>query len=346
MSLTGHRQGRFIVAILDQDDRPKGPLTGVTGGSVQLSATTALRASGSLALEDIGQEIDWFSDRIKIRYESNAGSWDLGVFLPSAPTRSYTADGASWDVELLGKLAVLDQDRLASPLSVPQGTLVTEAVTELIIGAGEERYSIDASTARTTSTLSWDAGTSRLKVINELLAVINYWALTTDGAGVYQAAPYVLPAKRESQWHFKAGTDAIHSPKFDRDQDLAAIPNRVLLISQGGGQTPALTATASNEDPNSPYSHIRRGRWIVHTQTGVEATNQKTLNDLAQRKLIDLSTPSAKLTIEHLPLPLTPNAAVNFTSQGIDTRATISSITYSLDPTALCKTTLKEIVDL
>ena len=183
-------------------------------------------------------------------------------------------------------------------------------------------------------------------MINELLAVINYWALTTDGAGVYQAAPYVLPAKRESQWHFKAGTDAIHSPKFDRDQDLAAIPNRVLLISQGGGQTPALTATASNEDPNSPYSHIRRGRWIVHTQTGVEATNQKTLNDLAQRKLIDLSTPSAKLTIEHLPLPLTPNAAVNFTSQGIDTRATISSITYSLDPTALCKTTLKEIVDL
>ena len=107
-----------------------------------------------------------------------------------------------------------------------------------------------------------------------------------------------------------------------------------------------MVGVATNEDPASAYSFQARGRWIVETQTGVEAANQESIDSQARRRLIDVSTPSASITIQHMPVPLHPNQVAGFSSQGHTAQGVVKEIEYSLDPTALVKTKLLEVTDL
>ena len=163
------------------------------------------------------------------------------------------------------------------------------------------------------------------------------------GSGAFQVRPYVPPAQRPLSWRFAEGEAAIHLPEWSREQDLAGIPNKVVLVSQGGDDKPALVGVARNVSLSSPASYPSRGRWVTRTETGVEASTQEVINQLAEKKLLEAQTAIAKIEIEHLPVPISTNDLVEFTSQGVRTRATIQSIKYTLSPDGLCKTTLREV---
>src|SRR5690606_23496078 len=101
------------------------------------------------------------------------------------------------------------------------------------------------STETLTSGMVWPAGTSKLRIINDLLSAINYFSLRCDGHGRYVAAPYLAPASRPVVRRFVPAPDAIHLPEFTRDRDLAGIPNKVVLVSSGSGDDEALVGVAS-----------------------------------------------------------------------------------------------------
>ena len=344
---TTHRQASIQAELLTRRDRLVGRLDGVTGGNVEFTSTTRLRGSGQLQLRDTGQQIDWLSDRVRLSYRLATGeALPLGVWLLSAPTVTVSGSGRSWNVDLLSKLTVLDEDCVDKPYSLRAGSLVTDAVQQLITGAGEDRVTITHSVERTTGMMVWDAGTPVLTIINDLLDSINYWSLWVDGEGVFRVEPYVKPAQRPTTWMFSEGDASIHLPSWSRDQDLTGVPNRVVMVGQAEGDKPARTAAATNTSPDSPFSYARRGRWVTYVETGVEAATQQVLDDLANRRLIDRSTPSASIEFQHLPVPIEPNAAVEFSSQGVRARAVVQKWGLSLEPTALAKTTIREVVDL
>ena len=191
--------------------------------------------------------------------------------------------------------------------------------------------------------MTWEAGTPRLTIFNDVLEAIGYWSMNVSGAGAFQIRPYVPPAQRPLSWQFKEGETSIHLPEWSREQDLAGIPNKVVLVSQGGDNKPALVGIARNMNPSSSASYPTRGRWITHTETGVEASNQEVITQMAEKKLLEASTAIAKIEIEHLPVPISTNDLVEFASQGVQTRATVQSIKYTLSPDGLCKTTLREV---
>ncbi|SDT85716.1 hypothetical protein SAMN04489714_0139 [Schaalia radingae] len=344
---TTHRQASFRVDLLTRRDMLRGRLRGVTGGNIEFTSTTRLRGSGQLNMVDRGQQVDWLSDRVRITYELASGEvLPLGVWLLAAPTMSMSVSGASRQVDLLSKLTVLDEDCVERAYSLPEKTLVTSVVEQLIRGAGEDRVAITHSVERTRGVLVWDAGTPKLTIINDLLQSINYWSLWVDGLGQFRVEPYVKPAQRPAAWRFTEGDASIHLPAWQRDQDLAGVPNKVVLVGQAEGDKPALTASALNEDPKSRFSYEARGRWVTHVETGVEATGQQVLDDLANRRLIDRSTPAASIEFQHLPVPLQPNDLVEFSSQGVVARAVVQKWGMSLDASALAKTTIREVVDL
>lgn len=341
-SFTAHRQVSIEVMLLDRAEQEKGLLRGVVGGEVTLSAATRLKASGSLELLDLGQDINWASDRVRITYRIRGGaSWPLGVFLLSAPTKTYTDGGASWKVELLSKLFLLDEDCVEVPTQVGTASPAITSVTTALEAVG--KADITDSPARLASTMTWDAGTPRLTIFNDVLEAIGYWSMSVSGAGAFQIRPYVPPAQRPLSWRFKEGETSIHLPEWSREQDLAGIPNKVVLVSQGGNDKPALVGVASNTDPSSPASYPSRGRWVTKTETGVEAASQEVITQLAQKKLLEAQTAIAKIELEHLPVPIWTNDLVEFSSQGVQTRATVQSIKYTLSPDGLCKTTLREV---
>lgn len=341
--LSSHRQAAWHVTLLTRDGQEIGPMLGVTGGKIDVSSTTRLRGSGSLEVTDLGQDVDWVSDRVRVTYEIVGGpQWDCGVFLLAAPKTSHSATGAARSVELTGLLGVLDEDMTPSTYTVPSGSVVTSVVAGIIADCGE-RAVVTPSAATTSAALHWDAGTPWLTVCNDLLDSVNYLALSVDKSGGFMVRPYTRPQDRPTVWEFVEGSLAVHTPAWGRDQDLGSIPNRVVLTSQAGGDEEPMTATAENDNPTSAWGYHARGRWITHAETGVEAADQATLDALAQRRLIDLSTPSATISASCLPLPLAPLDAVAWDTGGHRARAVVQAIHLDLSPTALMTLDLLEV---
>ena len=345
-ALDTHRKAAYTVTLLDWADRVVRRLDGVTGGNVTLSNSTRLRASGSLNLTEACGHIDWMSQRVRIEYTANGVSWGLGVFLLSAPTRSYGEAGSTWSVDLSSPLAVPDADCVDSTFTVKAGSNLVGMAADVLYESGLERLSVTPSSAVATSDMIFDPGKSKLTIVNELLGAAGYWSAHPDGAGQVHLDPYTRPAARAVVYDFREGARAIHVPEWEREQDAAAVPNKVVFVSQGSADKAALVGVAVNEDPSSPYSYPSRGRWVVETRTGVEAADQESITAQARRRLIDVSTPSAAITLQHMPVPIQPNQVVGFTSQGHAAKGVVKEIEYTLDPTALVKTKLLEVTDL
>ena len=345
-ALDSHRQAGYTVTLLDWGDHVVRRLDGVTGGNITLSNSTRLRASGSLNLTEACGPIDWMTQRVRIEYAANGVSWGLGVFLLSAPTRSYSEVGSGWSVDLSSPLAVPDADCVDSTFTVKAGSNLVGVAADILYETGLERLSITPSSAVASSDMVYDPGKSKLTIVNELLSAAGYWSAHPDGGGQVHLDPYVRPAARAVAYDFREGARAIHLPEWERELDMSAVPNKVVFVSQGSADKAGLVGVAVNDDPSSPYSYPSRARWVVETRTGVEAADQESITAQARRRLIDVSTPSAAITLQHMPVPIQPNQVVGFTSQGHAAKGVVKEIEYTLDPTVVVKTKLLEVTDL
>jgi hypothetical protein len=349
-ALTINRTSSVRVELLTATEAPDGTLAGVRDGSVVYTAAKSVHGSASLTVADKGQAVDWLTARIRpVLTVKGYGDTALGVFLASEAPESWDDTGRTWSIKLLDKCTILDQIAVDAAYALDAGTVVTTAVVAIIASTGETNIAITPSAATLVNPLVWPAGTTLLQIVNDLLSVVNYFSLYCNGSGQYRGEPYVKPASRPTVWEFLDGSNCIYQPTFAVDVDLFAIPNKVIAITQGDGTTAALTSTATNTDPTSPYSTVSRGRTITYVATGVEAADQPTLDEFALRRLIELTTPTASIDIQHAFVPdVAFNRAVRFrrVPAGIDGRHVVSKTEVSLDPTGLAKSTLTEVVDL
>jgi hypothetical protein len=347
--LVGSRNTRFYVDVLDQNDSPLARLDGVTDGELDWLSNATVKGGGDLTVKDVEQTIDWLSARLRpYMVIEGLPVQPLGVWLPAEAPESW-ANGRSWAIKLLDKSTILDQDSVAQTYALAAGSVVTNEIVTLIQSAGITNHAITASVAVLDGDLVWSAGTSKLRIINDLLDLINYFSLYSNFEGQMVGSPYVLPANRPIAYEFIDGPESIYEPNFARDADIWSIPNRVTLVGVGDGTTAALTSTADNVDPLSPYSQPRRGRVIGRTETGIEAVDQAALDAAAKTRLIELTSPTAGVEISHSPVPgLYINQAAKFRRQpaGIDARHVVSRTHLKLTGKALAVSTLREVVDL
>lgn len=347
--LTGNRNTRFYVDVLDQNDSPLARLDGVTGGKLDWLSNAVVKGAGSLTVKDVNQTIDWLSARLRpYMLIEGLPVQPLGVFLPAEAPDSW-ANGRSWAIKLLDKSTILDQDTVSETYGLAAGSVVTTEIVILIESAGITNHAITASAKVLDGDLVWSSGTSKLRIINDLLDLINYFSLYSNFEGQMVGAPYILPAQRPLRYEFIDGPESIYEPNFVRDVDIWSIPNRVTLVGIGDGTTAALTSTVNNTDVDSPYSQPNRGRVIGRTETGIEAVDQAALDATAQKRLIELTSPTSSVEINHAPVPgLAVNQAAKFRRQpaGIDARHVVSRTGLTLDGKALAVTILREVVDL
>lgn len=342
----GPRAPRWSFQLLDREDRPLGILDGVTGGSVEVVALSRLGGSGSLAIDERGQGIDWMSNRVQCLYDpgiTGVDAWPVATMLFSSPRMRQTDTTRSYDVTLLTKVAVIDEDTVEASFSVAAGTPIIATVVQLIESTGETRIAATASDATLRNQLVWEGGESKLTIINDLLAAAGYWSLWCDGSGQYRVEPYVEPGARAVAYEFAEGETAIHAPDWDREQNLSSVPNKFVVVGQGSNEEPPLIGIALNEDPDSQYSYQARGRWITSVEEGVEGDSQQVFDQLAQRRLWDAMSPVAKLSAEHAVIPLDPNQVISFTDHGHSTRATIQRLGYKFTFDADCAVEWREI---
>lgn len=360
--LSGSRVTAYRFDLLDQDENLLGYLQNVLpGGEVSFDSYSSIKGSGRISVTDLGDdEIDWLNVRIRptvlisrVGGASTVIEVPVGVYLCSAPTEKWTATGRAWDIELHDKLSILDQDIATGVVNgvaaytAAAGANIITLVKTLIGETGEAYPAILPDTSTLPNSLVWEVGTTRLKIINDLLDAGNYFSLWCDGQGQYQATPYVDPSNRpvlyESIHPFSSGPDSLMDPAWQRDRDIYSVPNRYVCIGQGSGTDEALVSEATNTNPLSPYSYARRGRWITTVETGVEAATQAALDAIAARRLAAATSVTTSITVQHAFLPdMLINTVVRFTNPSalLNIICTVRTTTIPFSPTALCSSKL------
>lgn len=343
----------------------KGTAFGFTNINYTPDSATLVQAGDEMLTVTVGftQTVDWLNVRIRpmIRIARLGGGDDpqgtlvpAGVFLCAAPVEEWTATGLKRQVELTDKLSILDQDIASgdpttiTSYSAAAGANVITLVQTIIGETGELYPAIQPDTKTLASPLVWDIGTTRLKIINDLLDAGGYFSLWCDGWGQYQATPYVQPSDRvpvyQSIAPFSDGPQSLMAPEWTRDRDIYSIPNRFLVVGQGDGTTAALTSLATNVDDTSPYSFNNRGRWITSVEVGVEAVDQAALDTIARARLSSATSVTNQITVPHIFLPdLHINSVVHFVNpdSGLDIFCYVVKTTIPLDPIKLCQTVMR-----
>lgn len=331
------RKPRWTHYLLNESDEPLGTLDGVTGGSITVQGLTRLGGHGTLELDDRGQGIDWMKHRVQSVYDpgvQGVDPWPVATMRLSSPGEKHDGFVTGYSVGLLPKTVVIDEDAFPSMFSLKKGANIVDAVVSVIRSTGEERIAVTPSDATLSNPQSWDAGVSKLTIVNELLEAAGYWSLWADGGGQFRVEPYTEPGERPLAYSFVEGDASIHSPEWERDQDMSSVPNRFIVRGQGDDEKPPLFGVAENTSEDSPYSYqARGGKWITRTEEGVEGATQAVFTQLAQRRLRDAMSPVEHVKAKHELVPIDPNDAIWFESDGYAGRLTVQNMTigFALD---------------
>src|SRR5690606_16933864 len=159
-----------------------------------------------------------------------------GTFLLEKASEEWEDTGRVWKLSLLDRTTVPSQDVVDQSYAVAAGTNILQEVRSILASCGEY-ISIDESVSLATrSGMVWEAGTSKLHIINDLLDAAGYTSLWLDGWGNFQTTPRVLPADRSIEYELLAGVPrelvdgsrAIYSSDWTRERDSFGVPNKVI----------------------------------------------------------------------------------------------------------------------
>lgn len=325
--------------LLDLQGNLVGALDGVTGGSLDFSIHNTIRSGGSLDYD--GEPLDWNLHQIRIWYVLKHGGqeygWPLGTFTPATDTANHGDTGQTTTLTLYDNLLLLDQDGLDTFYTVTAGTPVTEALEEVVAGGlvHSPGFIMDETAEVVRSDRVWEPveENTRLRIANDLAESINYGALDTDGYGVFQSRYLGSAATRGIVWDFADNHESIYNVDFVHERDTANIYNKVVGFVEGDDTTAGLSAVATDEDPNSPWSFQSRGRWITGRVDAAEAVTQSVLQDRVARMLRDSQQVASTFEIEHDIIPLKLNDAVRFRNQpgGFNVRGVVPSFSVVID---------------
>lgn len=338
---TGPRIETFWVDLLDGEERFVRRLDTLRDGTVEKKFDSTVQGGCKLTIDF--PDIQFLSARFRPWVRVNSTSTPLGVFLATSPEESWFEGVRTWEIGGLDKLTVLSEDAVEETFSLASGTFVIPEVRNQINAAGETAMVVTDSLATLREPIVWPAGTTRLKIVNDLLQAINYRKIWADGYGRYRVEPWSDPSSRPVKHVFEAGDRAIHMSEWTRTQDLAAVPNKVILTTSGTDDKPALRAVARNENPNSPYSYQSRGRWVTQVHTDVEAVDQETIDGLAKRYLSEASSPVAHYKAQHAFMPMDPQDIMRWRTGGRDALVMVSEFKIPLSPGQMTETLLVEV---
>jgi len=353
-------------------DQLVGILDGVTEGRLTWTNNAAVKGGGKAQVADLLSAeagklriADLSLESVRLRPVCSVAGLPetpLGVFLVSSAVEEWEDTGRVWNISLLDKNTVPDQDKVDQSYAVPAGDLILQRVKTILASAGEYIDVPAGSTLATSSGMAWEAGTTKLKIINDLLDVAGYSSLWMDGYGNFQVTPRVLPADRSIMYEvlgvpreLRDGEKSIYRSDWNRERDSYDVPNKVVAVQAAdGGDAAALTGQWTNEDPSSPYSYPARGRWIVHVLTDVETPEGDTaattafLNNRARATLVQMSAVQAQVKIEHLPIPMRVGDVVQFANSeaGVDARHVVTRMELETTPLGMMKSNLQEVISL
>lgn len=295
---SGSRRWSFRYDLLDRNGGYAGPLDSVLSCTIFQNWLADIKRTAKLRLRETGG-IDYSADQIQpwIRLHlppfgpADWVEWPQGVFLLSTPRRSVSASGVvTREIEGYDLLQVYADDKVSSRYTVSAASMYMTAIRALLGTPPPQRPvpMIPPLATNIPVAREWPPGTSKLKIINDLLAAVNHESLSFNEYGGAVIRPYVPPPDRAPEFVYASGQYGLIVPEVEQEVDLFAVPNRwVLVFSEP--EVPPLMATYTNSNPSSPTSTIRRGRMITDFRSEQEVADLATLQAKAARLAFEAS---------------------------------------------------------
>lgn len=331
------RQLTFGYEWLGSDNSTKGWLANVQpGGSISNSALASIKRTLSVTvLQNIDPGFDFSADRIRpwvgvTMPDGGLANFPQGVFLISAPTQTYVRGLITQACSGYDQAQVLTDDIVTGRYLLKAGTLYTDAITSLTNRLPSMNI-IPSGLALPVARL-WDPATTKLKIVNDLLAAISYGSLWFDGFGTGQAVPYIAPADDAPGYAYTdTGETSMFYPQVDATLDLFSVPNYIVYsVSQPG--RPVLTATFSNTDPNSPVSILNRGRKIVLSDATIDVATQAELNALVKRAAVNAANVYLQVPFTSPIMPIHENRDIlTVTHSGLGLSGNFTETDWKMD---------------
>ncbi len=261
--------------------------------SVDQNWLADIKRTAKFSMRETGR-IDYLSERVKpyIRtWLPPYGPLDYvehpqGVFLLVSPKRASDAQGViTREVEAYDALQVFSDDLVTTRYTVASGTQYITAIATLL---GAIPMVVSPLTKATPTAYEWEPGTSKLRIINDLLQAINYESLSFDEEGRAIVQPYRSPATRTEEYDYAAGESGLILPEVEQELDLFAVANKWAVVVSDPDRPP-LTSTYTNNDPASPTSVVRRQRTITDFRTEQDAADQASLDAIVARLAFEAS---------------------------------------------------------
>lgn len=314
--VTGARTVDFRYELFNRYNVKKADLVGVMAGATlsQDASADVKRTLTGLTIREGYDSIDYLSDRIKpyIRLQMPDGGWvewPQGLYLLSSPTRSLAVDrSVVRTVDAYDQLVVLSSDAVGDRYSIPAGQQFTSAIGAIIANSGIGS-SITASTLALPVTWDYEAGTSKLTILNDLLSAMNYRSAWFDENGILICEPYVLPSLRPIGYTYAADAGSVITGQIDQSLDLFNVPNKWVLTVSDTDQG-SFSSTFVNSDPASPTSTESRGRTILSFNPGQSAADQATLDALTRKTAYESSQVYETESFTTAIMPMHSNADV------------------------------------
>jgi hypothetical protein len=198
---------------------------------------------------------------------------------------------------------ILSVDAVTDVYNVNSGVDYLSAVADVIVSSGisRARLSLPASGVLTPGPFTWKHGTSKLAIINELLAAAGYYPLTSDRTGQLTSWPVpdlltVAPAASYTVANAQVVDAVEFQPLLDR------FCNKVLVIADDAKRH-VFTTILTNSNPANPTSTAALGITIIKVYQMPKAATTTQTSIMAHRLLDEGSAIYSQIKIKALPDP-------------------------------------------
>lgn len=257
--------------------------------SIRMDNDASIRTSLQGTFLPPEKNVDWMADEILAEMIIDGSAYSLGIFLPATVDQRRTETGVRLQIEAYDRSWLPRDSKLTERQYFAAGTNYIQAVSSLLVSAGISTISaVGTSLTLTEPRESWEIGTSRLDIINELLTEIGYRSLWFDANGVARLEPYETISAANIR-HSISDQDvrSLLLPGMDRQTDVYSAPNVFVAICSNPDKPDGMIATAENYSGQSPLSITRRGRKIVQVTRLNNIASQAELQAYVDRQLTE-----------------------------------------------------------
>lgn len=255
--------------------------------------------------------------------------WGVGVFALTTPQAPVGESPVTYDVAGFDRLYLLNRD-VGMEYSVAAGTSYRTALLNVFAAAGLSGVLLEGAAAESTLPaarvwslvgLSTDPDQTStpatwLRIVNDLLAAINFRAVWADQDGLFRCQAYQAPTERAAEFTFTADDPTVTILGESRTvvEDVWRTPNR-WVFRQTNRPSGAPTATEGNglytfaNQSDGPTSIGARGL-VWPRVVDLEAATQAKLVELGDRRVAYDRRRTASYTVTTGPFPPAGHADV------------------------------------